>query len=172
MEELKTDLLIIGAGPGGLGAALYAKRAGLDFMIVEKNMAGGQIINTELVENYPGLKDSISGFELAQSLADHCRNFGVKILEYHPVESIEAISHEVSGKKYSFKCTGSKNIISTRAIIIATGAKPDRLGVKGEAGLIGKGVSFCATCDGALYRDREVAVIIPDKPCREGLPDS
>ena len=159
MEEFITDLLIIGAGPGGLGAALYARRAGLDFMIVERNMAGGQIINTELVENYPGLKDKVSGFELAQSLADHCRSFGVEILEYHPVESIEAISHEASGKKYSFKCTGSKNVISARAIIIATGAKPDRLGVKGEAGLIGKGISFCATCDGALYRDKKVAVI-------------
>ena len=80
MEELRTDLLIIGAGPGGLGAALYARRAGLNFMIVERNMAGGQIINTELVENYPGLKDKVSGFELAQSLADHCWSFGVEIL--------------------------------------------------------------------------------------------
>ena len=159
MEELRTDLLIIGAGPGGLGAALYARRAGLDFMIVEKNMAGGQIISTELVENYPGFKDSVSGFELAQSLADHCRSFDIEILEYHSIESIEEISHEIEGKKYSFKCSGSKKIISTRAIIIATGAKPDRLGVKGEAGLLGKGISFCATCDGALYRDREVAVI-------------
>ncbi|MCK5567902.1 MAG: FAD-dependent oxidoreductase, partial [Actinomycetia bacterium] len=76
-----------------------------------------------------------------------------------PVESIEAISHKARGKNYSFKCTGSGKVISARAIIIATGAKPDRLGVKGEAGLIGKGISFCATCDGALYRDREVAVI-------------
>ena len=159
MEKQKTDLLIIGAGPGGLGAALYAKRTGLDFMIVEKNMAGGQIINTELVENYPGLKDNISGFELAQSLADHCRSLGIEILEYHPVESIKAVSHEASGKNYSFKCTGSGKVISARALIIATGAKPDRLGVKGEAGLIGKGISFCATCDGALYRDREVAVV-------------
>ena len=159
MEELRTDLLIIGAGPGGLGAALYARRAGLDFMIVEKNMAGGQIISTDLVENYPGFKDSVSGFELAQSLADHCRSFDIEILEYHSIESIEEISHEIEGKKYSFKCSGSKKIISTRAIIIATGAKPDRLGVKGEAGLLGKGISFCATCDGALYRDREVAVI-------------
>jgi thioredoxin reductase (NADPH) len=159
MEELRTDLLIIGAGPGGLGAALYARRAGLDFLIVEENMAGGQIINTDLVENYPGFKDSISGFELAQSLAEHCRSFNIDILEYHPIESVEKISHEVEGKKYIFKCTGPKKVISTRAIIIATGAKPDRLNVKGEAGLLGKGISFCATCDGALYRDREVAVV-------------
>lgn len=159
MEELRTDLLIIGAGPGGLGAALYARRAGLDFVIVEENMAGGQIINTDLVENYPGFKDSVSGFELAQSLAEHCRSFDIEILEYHPIESIENISHEAEGKKYSFKCTGPKKVISTRAIIIATGAKPDRLNVRGEAGLLGKGISFCATCDGALYRDREVAVV-------------
>ena len=159
MEELKTDLLIIGAGPGGLGAALYARRAGLDFMIVEKNMAGGQIINTELVENYPGFKDGVTGYELAQSLVNHCKSFDIEILEYHPIESIVEISHEMEGKKYSFKCTGPKKIISTRAIIIATGAKPDRLNVKGETELLGKGISFCATCDGALYRDREVAVI-------------
>lgn len=159
MEKLKTDLLIIGAGPGGLSAALYAKRAGLDFIIVEKNMAGGQIINTELVENYPGFKDNVSGFQLAQSLVDHCRSFDIEILEYHPIESIENISHEVEGKNYSFKCKGSGKIISARAIIIATGARPDRLDVKGEKELIGKGISFCATCDGALYRDREVAVI-------------
>lgn len=159
MEKLKTDLLIIGAGPGGLSAALYAKRAGLDFIIVEKNMAGGQIINTELVENYPGFKDNVSGFQLAQSLVDHCKSFDIEILEYHPIESIENISHGVEGKNYSFKCKGSGKIISARAIIIATGARPDRLDVKGEKELIGKGISFCATCDGALYRDREVAVI-------------
>lgn len=159
MEELRTDLLIIGAGPGGLGAALYARRAGLDFVIVEKNMAGGQIINTELVENYPGLKDGITGFELAQSLAEHCRSLDVEILEYHPIGSIEKIDHEAGGKRYSFKCTGSEKVISSRALIIATGAKPDRLNVKGETRLLGKGISFCATCDGALYREKEVAVI-------------
>lgn len=159
MEKQKTDLLIIGAGPGGLGAALYAKRSGLDFMIVEKYMAGGQIINTELVENYPGFKDNISGFQLAQNLTDHCRNLGVEIIEYHPIETIEVVSHKAHGKNYSFKCTGSGKVVTARAIIIATGAKPDRLKVKGEAELIGKGISFCATCDGALYRDREVAVV-------------
>lgn len=159
MEKIATDLLIVGAGPGGLGAALYAKRAGLDFMIVEKNMAGGQIINTELVENYPGFKGGISGFELAQSLAEHCRSFEIEILEYHTIDSIEEADHEVDGKKYSFRCTGAEKEISTRAVIIATGAKPDRLNVKGETKFLGKGISFCATCDGALYRDKEVAVV-------------
>jgi thioredoxin reductase (NADPH) len=159
MEEFRTDLLIIGAGPGGLGAALYAKRAGLDFIIVEKKMAGGQIINTELVENYLGFKDSVTGFQLAQGFVDHCKNFDIEILEYHPIESIKEVVHSVKKKKYNFKCIGSEKVISTRAIIIATGAKPDRLNVKGETGLLGKGISFCATCDGALYRDKEVAVV-------------
>ena len=79
------------------------------------------------------------------------------MLEYHPVESVEAVSHEVDGKNYSFKYTGSGKVISTRAIIIANGTRPDRLGVKSEAAeLIWKGISYCATCDGALYRDREI----------------
>lgn len=90
---------------------------------------------------------------------DHCRSFDIEILEYRPVESVEAVSHEVDGKNYSFKCTGSGKVMPTRAIIIATSARPDRLGVKGEAELIWKGISYCATCDGALYMDREVAVI-------------
>ena len=159
MKEQKTDLLIIGAGPGGLGAALYARRSGLDFLIVEKNMAGGQIINTDLIENYPGFMDNISGFELAQKLADHCRSFKIEIMEYYPIGSIDEVQHNVGGKNYRFKCSGEDSVIFARAIIIASGAKPDRLEVKGEAGLIGKGISFCATCDGALYRDMEVAVV-------------
>ena len=159
MKELKTDLLIIGAGPGGLGAALYARRSGLDFMIVEKNMAGGQIINTDLIENYPGFMGNISGFELAQKLADHCRSFEIEIMEYFPVGSIDEVQHNIGGKNYRFKCSGEDSIIFARALIIASGARPDRLGAKGEAGLIGKGISFCATCDGALYRDMEVVVV-------------
>ncbi len=159
MKELKTDLLIIGAGPGGLGAALYARRAGLDFLIVEKNMAGGQIINTDMIENYPGFMDNISGFELAQKLADHCKSFKIEIMEYYPIGSIDEVKHNSGGKNYRFKCSGEDSVIFARALIVASGAKPDRLGAKGEAGLIGKGISFCATCDGALYRDMEVAVV-------------
>jgi len=159
MKEQKTDLLIIGAGPGGLGAALYVKRSGLDFLIVEKNMAGGQIINTDMIENYPGFMDNISGFDLAQKLSDHCKSFGIEIMEYSPIESIEEVRHNDGGKSYRFKCSGENSVIYAGAIIIATGARPDRLGAKGEAGLLGKGISFCATCDGALYRDMEVAVV-------------
>lgn len=159
MQEVKTDLLIIGAGPGGLSAALNARRAGLDFEIVEKKMAGGQIINTESVENYPGFKDDISGYELAQNLLEHCRRFDIEVREYFAVNSIESVNTRKKDKSYHFKCLGDEKLIWTNSVIMATGASPDRLNVKGESGLIGKGISFCATCDGALYRDRDVAVV-------------
>ncbi|MBU2563804.1 MAG: thioredoxin-disulfide reductase [Actinobacteria bacterium] len=159
MQEVKTDLLIIGAGPGGLSAALYARRAGLDFEIVEKKMAGGQIINTASVENYPGFKDDISGYELAQNLLGHCKRFDIEVREYFAVNSIESVNTREKDKSYHFKCPGDEKLIWTKSVIMATGASPDRLNVEGESGLIGKGISFCATCDGALYRDREVAVV-------------
>lgn len=159
MQEVKTDLLIIGAGPGGLSAALYARRAGLDFEIVEKKMAGGQIINTASVENYPGFKDDISGYELAQNLLGHCKRFDIEVREYFAVNSIESVNTRKKDKSYHFKCPCDEKLIWTKSVIMATGASPDRLNVEGESGLIGKGISFCATCDGALYRDREVAVV-------------
>jgi len=159
MQEVKTDLLIIGAGPGGLSAALYARRAGLDFEIVEKKMAGGQIINTASVENYPGFKDDISGYELAQNLLGHCRRFDIEVREYFAVNSIESVNTRKKDKSYHFKCPGDEKPIWTNSVIMATGASPDRLNIEGESGLIGKGISFCATCDGALYMDREVAVV-------------
>jgi thioredoxin reductase (NADPH) len=159
MYEIRTDLLIIGAGPGGLSAALYARRAGLNFEIVEKKMAGGQIINTELIENYPGFKKNISGYELAQNLVEHCRRFNIEVREYFNVNSIEMSGSDKKNKSYNFKCLGSDGLIWTNAVIIATGASPDRLNVEGEKEFIGKGISFCATCDGVLYKDREVAVV-------------
>ena len=158
MQEVKTDLVIIGAGPGGLSAALYARRAGLDFEIVEKKMAGGQIINTDFIENYPGLKENIAGFELAQNFVEHCRRFDIKVEDYFAVNSIEVASRGEKGKSYNFKCLGDEKLIWTNAIIMATGASPDRLNVEGENEFIGRGISFCGTCDGVLYKDKEVAV--------------
>lgn len=159
MQEIKTDLVIIGAGPGGLSAALYARRAGLDFEIVERVMAGGQIINTSSIENYPGFKENITGYELAQNLVEHCRRFDIRVWDYFPINSIGKNNDTEKGKSYGFKCQGDEKLISTNAVIIATGASPGRLGVAGEDEFIGRGISFCGTCDGVLYRDKEVAVV-------------
>jgi len=161
MDEIKTDLIIIGAGPGGLSAALYARRAGLNFEIVEKLMPGGQIINTELIENYPGFKENISGYELAQNLVEHCEKFKIKVRNNFIINSIENVIKKSSkkNKSYRFKCLSNNGPVWTNAAIIATGASPARLNVEGEKEFIGKGISFCATCDGALYKDKEVAVV-------------
>jgi thioredoxin reductase (NADPH) len=165
MKEEKKDLLIIGAGPAGLGAAVYAARSSIDFKIVDKFMAGGQIVKTEFIENYPGFKDRTSGFELMQNMIEHCKNFGVSVEENIIIESVkrnEAAAGKkdsVNKNKYSFLCKKNEGLILSKSLIIATGASPRRLFVEGEDGLIGRGISFCATCDGALYRDKEVMVI-------------
>lgn len=167
MDEIKTDLLIIGAGPAGLGAALYAARAALDFKVADKFMAGGQIINTEYIENYPGFKENISGFDLMQNIVDHCKKFNIKIDEYFAIDSLKVENKFASNeftdganfKPYKFICSGNNGSILARALIVATGSSPKRLNVKSESEFIGKGISFCATCDGALYKDKEVAVI-------------
>ena len=174
-KELKTDLLLVGAGPGGLAAALYASRVGIKFEVAEKYMAGGQIVNTEFIENYPGFEGDISGFELAQKLVGHCKKFGVKINEYFAIDSIKEIEAAAikmcgnrknlecpdkakSAKTFKFSCHGDGKVILAKTLIIATGASPKKLNVDGENKLIGKGISFCATCDGALYKDKIVAV--------------
>jgi thioredoxin reductase (NADPH) len=159
VQVIKTDLLIIGAGPGGLGASLYAVRSGLDFKIVEKNTAGGQIIYTGMIENYPGFKEDLSGYEFIQSLVEHCRKFNIEVQEYFPINSIEQVNSREKGQPYDFKCLGDDKLIWTNSIVVATGVKSNSLCVKGEKDLIGRGISFCATCDGALYRDKEVAVV-------------
>jgi len=190
VKEIKTELLIIGAGPAGLGAAIYAARSALDFKIVEKFMAGGQIVTTEYIENYPGFKDEISGFDLVQNMVGHCRKFNIDIGESTAINSIEILNaqgntpgegagggsdkspEKVTGKRLNrkkenglkkpknrFLCTGDGFEINTGSIILATGASPQRLLVEGENEYIGRGISFCATCDGALYRDSEVIVI-------------
>lgn len=159
MQEIKKDLLIIGAGPGGLGAALYAARAGIDFEIVDKNAAGGQIIYTGLIENYPGFKEDLSGYEFIQNLVEHCSKFDIKVKEYFPISSVEAVNTGGKGVPYNFKCLGTDELIWTNSIVMATGVDSNSLNVDGESRLIGKGISFCATCDAALYRDREVAVV-------------
>lgn len=149
-EENILDLVIIGAGPAGMSAAIYAKRAMLNFVIIEKSFAGGQIINTYEVENYPGIK-MVSGFELSTMFREHVEELGVEILS-DDVESLE-----ISGKIKEVKTMTTT--YKTKTIILATGASWRKLGVIGEELFMGKGISYCATCDGAFYRNKTTVVI-------------
>jgi thioredoxin-disulfide reductase len=146
------DLIIVGSGPAGLTAGIYASRAELDALIVEKNgMSGGQIINTYEVDNYPGIP-GISGFELADKFRKHCDRLGATFTE----GDVASLTLEDDVKK--IKLDNGEEYRS-KAVIIATGAVYRKLQVPGEEEFTGMGVSYCATCDGAFFRNKEVAVI-------------
>jgi len=145
------DIIIIGGGPAGLSAGIYASRARLRTLLIEKGMFGGLIANAELVENYPGFPEGISGFDIGERMSRQASKFG-----------LETLSAEVTGVDLlkDIKVTNTtEGDFSARAVIIASGAERKRLGVPGEDIFINRGVSYCATCDGALFRDRVVAVV-------------
>jgi len=148
------DVVIIGGGPAGLTAGTYASRAGLTVIIVEKQTLGGQVINAEVIENYPGFPLGISGFELAERMRSQAATFGAEIT----TDEIAAIEDD-PGTGYKTVLTGSGQRIAALAVVIATGASWRKLGIPGEDRLWGKGVSTCATCDAALYRDKHVVVV-------------
>ncbi len=152
MEERMYDVVIIGSGPAGLCAAIYAARAELLAVVIEKEpMSGGQIINTYEVDNYPGLP-GIGGFDLGLKFREHCDKLGVNHI-YDEVKSIETSANE---KRIIL--SNGKTIV-TKTVIIATGARNRKLDVPGEEEYSGRGVSYCATCDGAFFKNRVVAVI-------------
>ena len=145
------DLVIIGSGPAGMAAAIYAARAELSFVVLEKGVSGGQVLNTSDVDNYPGLP-GISGFDLAEKLEEHAKHCGaeIRMAEVTEFEKIEG------GFRISID---SDDPVETRTILIATGAQPRKLGCPGEEEFAGMGVSYCATCDGAFFKNREVVVV-------------
>lgn len=145
------DLVIVGAGPAGLTAALYAARAAIDTVLIERKMPGGQAATTEQIENYPGFPGGISGSELSIKMAEQVKEFGCEIV-YSDVENIER-------EENAFRIKHLNGEIIAKSVIVATGAKPIMLGIKGEQEFHGRGVSYCATCDGAFFRDKKVAVI-------------
>jgi len=147
------DVVIVGAGPAGLTAGIYASRGRLKTAILERNMAGGQIALTDLVENYPGFPEGISGFDLSQKMKEQAEQFGAEVRE---IEGVSAVARDSEG---GFAVVTDRGTIRTRSVILAPGVEPRRSGIPGEADFIGRGVSWCATCDGALYRGRTVAVI-------------
>lgn len=145
-----TDITIIGAGTAGLTAAIYALRAGCTVTVVEENIYGGQIINTPTIENYPGLP-GISGAEFAFKLYQQAENLGAKI-QYGAIKSLD-----LAGKTKVI--TLENQTLASSAVIIAGGTKARKLACPGEDRLIGKGVSYCATCDGAFHRGKDVLVV-------------
>ncbi len=144
------DLIIIGAGPAGLTASIYAKRAMLDFLFLEKWLPGGEIANTYEVENYPGI-NYVSGAELADKMIDHTKDLGIKIC----LESVEEVDFTQKIKKI----VTNYNTYYTKTVLIATGASSKKLGLPNEDDFRGRGISYCAVCDGALFKDKTVAVV-------------
>ncbi len=145
------DVIIIGAGPAGLTSAIYTARAGLRTKVFEKAVPGGQAINSDLIENYPGFPEGISGFLLMDRIRRQAERLKVEI----KIAEVKGI--DVSGKIK--KVYTENEVFEAKALIICTGSQPKRLGIKGEERLIGKGVSFCATCDGPFFKGQTVAVI-------------
>jgi len=145
------DIVIIGGGPAGLGAGIYTSRARLGSLLIERGMVGGQILNAEQVENYPGFPEGISGFDLTQFMHQQATGFGLETV------MAEVTGIEVAGERKVVKT--SRGDFVARAVIIASGSERQKLDVPGEAEYIGKGVSYCATCDAAFFKDKPVAVV-------------
>ena len=145
------DLIIVGGGPAGLAAGLHASRMRLDTLLLERGALGGQLLNTELVEDYPGIP-SILGPNLAIAMTDHAKSFGLAIHEFEAVESITA-----SSGGYHIHTLGAD--FFAPALILAAGGLPRKLNIPGEAEFAGRGVSYCAICDGAFFKDAHLVVV-------------
>ena len=144
------EVSIIGAGPSGISAALYLKRAGIPFLLFEKNIPGGKIAFTSYIDNYPGYKNR-DGVELALQMQEQLAENEIEIT----FDSIENITKE----NERFLLKGNKETYLSKYILLATGTKEKRIGLQGEERFYGKGISYCALCDGALYKNKEVAVL-------------
>lgn len=147
------DLIVIGGGPAGLSAALYAAREGIETLIIERSGIGGQAGTTERIDNYPGFAQGIGGAELADAMREHAERFDVEILPAQTVTSIEAQSD------YKMISTESGDTYCSRSLLLTPGATYRRLNVPGEEDLIGAGIHFCATCDGPFYKGQELLVV-------------
>lgn len=151
MEQKITDVIIIGGGPGGYTAALYSARANLKTVVIEKLSAGGQMATTSQVDNYPGFEEGVNGFELGEKMRQGAERFGVETL-FAEVESVDLnaelkVIHTSEGDYFA------------RTVILATGANPREMGLEEEQKLKGRGVAYCATCDGMFYRNKTVVVV-------------
>ncbi len=163
-ENSVYDVLIVGAGPAGITAAIYSSRALLSTMIIEKLGSGGQAMVSDLIENYPGFQDGINGFELSRRMEDQAKKFGTVFT------MDEIISFEEPREKGVFLLKGQSGEYRAKTVLISTGSTARLLGIKGESAFMGRGISTCATCDAALYRNKTVAVVGGgDSAITEGL---
>lgn len=149
---MNRELIILGGGPAGLTAGIYAARARIPLLLLEKGIPGGQMTATELVDNYPGFEDPILGIDLARKMESHAKKFGLEIVQ-------QEVRLVVSTKQGFVIETESGGPHSCAAMILATGAAPVKLDIPGELKLAGRGVSYCAVCDGPFFADLEVAVV-------------
>ena len=149
MEKLTFDTVILGGGPAGLSAAIYASRGAVSTAVIDINMFGGQPSNYLELENYPGFQ-IIGGFDLMEKFEEHADKFGVHKFPMQEIQKVDLKSKTIVTNEYEFKA---------ESIIIATGAQPMKLGVPGEKEFVGRGVSYCAVCDGAFYKNKVVAVV-------------
>jgi len=148
------DLAIIGGGPAGLSAGLYATRGGLkDVVMYEKGLPGGQITQSSEIENYPGIKEVVTGMELMEPWPEQCMRFGLK----HDMKEVTRVTKN-SDETFSIYIAGGEEM-SAKSVLVCTGSTPRRAGFEGEDEFFGKGVSTCATCDGFFYKNKEVAVL-------------
>ena len=145
------DIIIIGGGPGGYTAALYAARAGLDLVVIEKQYAGGQMALTEQIDNYPGFDDGVDGFYLAEKMKKQAERFGAES------KSEEVISVDLKANPKGIKT--KTQTYYAKSVVLATGASARKLGLPGEEELLGRGLSYCAACDGMFFRDKTVVVV-------------
>ncbi|MBR5228457.1 MAG: FAD-dependent oxidoreductase, partial [Firmicutes bacterium] len=151
MEKKIYDMIVIGGGPGGYTAALYAARAGMDVAVLEKLSAGGQMALTHQIENYPGFPEGIDGFTLGMQMQEQAERFGA-VTEYAEVYSVDL-------KAEPKVLETSEGEFLAKTVVLATGADPRELGVEGERSLVGRGVAYCAACDGMFYKGKTVVVV-------------
>ena len=147
------DVIIVGAGPAGLSAAIYAARARLKTLVLDESVPGGQMKTTHKVSNYPGFPEDVKGADLAKAFSTQAERFGAKIRR-----AVEITAHDLTGPVKTFELDEEEHVAAP-AVIIATGAKPRELGVPGESKYRGRGISYCATCDGAYFDGKEIHVI-------------
>jgi thioredoxin reductase (NADPH) len=147
------DLIVVGAGPAGLAAAIYAARARLRTLVVDESVPGGQVKTTHKVSNYPGFPEDVSGKDLAGAFAAQAQRFGARI-----AKAVEITAHDLGGPEKRLVLDEEEEVVAP-AIVVATGARPRELGVPGESRFRGRGISYCATCDGAYFDGKDIHVV-------------